>query len=521
MDNHRRGVVLLVVLIVVTILALATLGFAKLMLDEHSAAVTASRQSQARVFAESGAEVARQFLDRTGDEQQSAGGLYDNQQRFYNQKVAEEGSARERGRFTILAPKITDTAIEGTRYGLPDESTRINLTTILNYDSSSGSAISANTGSTGDDSTDNTGAHAILMGLPGMTDDVADAILDWIDADDTPREQGVESDYYGGLQPGYTPRNAPPVSIEELLLVKGVTPELLFGYDAVKLGYSSSDAVSGVISGVAQDGSMDHGWAQYLTLWSAESTLKSDGTPKINLNQTDMSTLYSQLSAVMDPSWAQFIVAYKLGGGTLDSGGNLVTSTTAQARNTISSPLDLIGVTVTPVPAEGGTATPLTNPFTSDTSAMNEYLPVLFANCTTIAGTGIPGGININQAPRIVLLTIPGMTSDLVDQIIAGRQPDPASSTSQADRTCPVWPLIEGIIPLAQMKSMLPYITAGGSVYRAQVIGKFDKGSQVGRLEVILDATQHPTRIVFWKDMSDLKDSVPFPGETSGASGEH
>jgi hypothetical protein len=71
------------------------------------------------------------------------------------------------------------------------------------------------------------------------------------------------------------------------------------------------------------------------------------------------------------------------------------------------------------------------------------------------------------------------------------------------------------------MKSMLPYITAGGSVYRAQVIGKFDKGSQVGRLEVILDATQHPTRIVFWKDMSDLKDSVPFPGETSGASGEH
>ena len=76
----------------------------------------------------------------------------------------------------------------------------------------------------------------MLMGLPGMTDDVADNILDWIDADDTARPNGVESQYYGQLNPPYQPRNGPPTSIEELLLVKGVTPELLFGRGRLRDG---------------------------------------------------------------------------------------------------------------------------------------------------------------------------------------------------------------------------------------------------------------------------------------------
>ena len=523
MNSGRRGVILLLVLIVVTMLALGSLGFAELMLNEHRAAQTASRQSQARTFAESGAEVARQFLDRDPNDIQTAGGFYDNAQRFSSQLVAEDDSPRDRGRFTILAPKIDDTVIEGVRYGLQDESAKINLATILTYDQSSGSSDGNDT------SADNTYSHTMLMGLPGMTDDVADAILDWIDPDDTPRDQGAESDFYGSLDHGYTPRDRAPTTIEELLLVKGVTPELLFGYDAVKMGYSSSDAVSGVISGVATDGSMDHGWAAYLTLWSAESTLNADGTPKINLNQTNMQTLYTQLASVIEPSWAEFIVAYRLGGGTADGGGNLDTSklSGAQARNTIGSMLDLVGaaaIQLTPASA-GNNATAgrrgasLKNPFTTDTAAMGQYLPELFDNCTTVSGKSIAGRININQAPRTVLLCIPGMTSDLADQIISNRQPDPAAAAAKPDQTCPAWPLIEGVMDLKTMKAMLPYITAGGSVYRAQIIGHFDKGNPVARLEVLLDATQHPTRVLFWKDMSHL--TVGFPGEVSGALGEH
>jgi hypothetical protein len=73
-------------------------------------------------------------------------------------------------------------------------------------------------------------------------------------------------------------------------------------------------------------------------------------------------------------------------------------------------------------------------------------------------------------------------------------------------------------VPLDTMKAMIPYITAGGSVYRAQIIGHFDKGNPVARLEVILDATQHPTRVVFWKDMSNAAIGFRFPGEISNSS---
>lgn len=59
---------------------------------------------------------------------------------------------------------------------------------------------------------------------------IVDAITDWVDSDD--QESGVEeteSSYYLSLQPPYTSKNAPMEFVEELLLVRGVTPELFFG----------------------------------------------------------------------------------------------------------------------------------------------------------------------------------------------------------------------------------------------------------------------------------------------------
>ena len=112
------------------------------------------------------------------------------------------------------------------------------MAAILNYDRSSGSAGGS------EPVAGNTYAHVMLMGLPGMTDDVADAILDWIDADDNPRPNGAESQYYLGLPLPYVPRNGPPVTIDELLLVRGVTPELLYGLDAAKMGLSTSASLA-------------------------------------------------------------------------------------------------------------------------------------------------------------------------------------------------------------------------------------------------------------------------------------
>ncbi len=60
-------------------------------------------------------------------------------------------------------------------------------------------------------------------------DIIADSVLDWIDTDDLVRLHGAESDYYQSLPNPYKAKNAPLDTLEELLLVKGVTPEILYG----------------------------------------------------------------------------------------------------------------------------------------------------------------------------------------------------------------------------------------------------------------------------------------------------
>jgi general secretion pathway protein K len=63
----------------------------------------------------------------------------------------------------------------------------------------------------------------------GQISDVADSIQDWIDPDDATKPAGAESDVYQGMTPPYNAKNAPMDSIEELQLIKGITPELFKG----------------------------------------------------------------------------------------------------------------------------------------------------------------------------------------------------------------------------------------------------------------------------------------------------
>jgi general secretion pathway protein K len=68
------------------------------------------------------------------------------------------------------------------------------------------------------------------LGVEGeWVDTIVDSILDWKDKDDLVRLHGAESDYYQSLPEPYKAKNADFDTIEELLMVKGVTRELLFG----------------------------------------------------------------------------------------------------------------------------------------------------------------------------------------------------------------------------------------------------------------------------------------------------
>lgn len=55
------------------------------------------------------------------------------------------------------------------------------------------------------------------------------AVADWEDADSLLHLDGAEGDYYAGLPVPYACKNAPMEHIEELLLVRGVTPDVFYG----------------------------------------------------------------------------------------------------------------------------------------------------------------------------------------------------------------------------------------------------------------------------------------------------
>jgi general secretion pathway protein K len=65
-------------------------------------------------------------------------------------------------------------------------------------------------------------------------DVVVDSILDWRDTDDFHRINGAENDYYQSLKEPYDCKNGNLDSIEELLLVRGMTPDLFYGKKTIK-----------------------------------------------------------------------------------------------------------------------------------------------------------------------------------------------------------------------------------------------------------------------------------------------
>ena len=113
-----------------------------------------------------------------------------------------------------------------------------------------------------------------LLGLPDMVEEIADAIIDWRDSDDTPSGGGVESGYYEGLTYGYWARNGPFRTIRELLLVKDVTEELFYGEDTNLNGRLDYNERDGQESPPSDDGDniLDVGWAAYLTCYPSGSS---------------------------------------------------------------------------------------------------------------------------------------------------------------------------------------------------------------------------------------------------------
>ncbi|HEX4590050.1 MAG TPA: hypothetical protein VH120_08990, partial [Gemmataceae bacterium] len=290
----RSGVVLIAVLVVVTLLLLAAYQYVDMMSAEHKAADTIVRAGQVRAAAASGVYYAAAMLaDKDTFTGTLGGNPYDNASIFQGVALGDSDVPRFQAKFSVVAPLSPDEAPSDSssfRYGVTDESGKINPNALMQIDPT-GKVL-----------------HDALMKLPNMTEDVADAIVDWIDPDDEPRANGAENSYYMGLSPGYRCKNGPLDSLEELLLVRGVTPDLLFGTDRNRNGAPDPDE--------ADDGSGAEGvrgWSAYLTVYTRERNVDSDGNPRININDTDTATLQQNLTqALGDQTLVDFIMAYRM-----------------------------------------------------------------------------------------------------------------------------------------------------------------------------------------------------------------
>ncbi len=502
-SSTRRATVLLVVLVVIVLLALAAYTLVEMCVAENEASNRFGRAAQARAFAESGIDMAITILSDPTERLQPD--FATNRPDALSAVLMRQSDVpRGRGRFSVVAGDTNDATSKALRFGLTDESGKLNLNSLVSWQANSALGL-----------TDAT-ARNFLLNLPYMTNDLADSILDFIDADDTARQYGAESDYYTNLSPPYRAANGPLQSLDDLLLVKGVTPALLFGEDLNRNGVMDpGEDANG-------DGVFDRGWSAYLTVNSAERNVQQDGSSRINVNQTDLPALYDALVGTLGDKQAQYIVAYRMYGPTSSGGQNTKNQPSSNKNtgptvmrgglqlpmppstgsHTISSLYQLIGGTVT----VKGQRKPMTSPFLSAQTQIASYLPEMLDKLSLSDDLFVKGRINVNKAPIQILLGLPKMTEQMSTQIVAAQTSGSTTLTTntQSPRATNAWLVTEGVCSATTMQSLDPYLTSRGDIYRVQSVGFFDEGGPVVRLEATIDAAVQPPRILNLRDLSEL-----------------
>ena len=113
-----------------------------------------------------------------------------------------------------------------------------------------------------------------LMAAVGINkvdaDIITDSLMDWRDADNLHRPNGAEDDYYQTLNPPYKAKNGRMDTVEELLLVRGVTRDYYYGH-----AERTPEGTAG----------FRYGLSRYFTVYSTN--------PRINVNYADVEVLMS------------------------------------------------------------------------------------------------------------------------------------------------------------------------------------------------------------------------------------
>ena len=205
--NNDRGIALMLVLLFVVLLAAIVTDFMYRMHVEASLVIAHTSDHDAYLAAKSGVATSMSILhaDRIANIEESTefGGVYDGLEEAWAQPASVSSYNEDMVNITIT-----------------DEYGKINLNALV-FESADGVEVV--------NATLEQIVRDIFTLFIGMEEDPTDLILDWLDSDDDVRELGGESDYYEGLTPPFSSKNGPFDSIEELLLLPGITPEVYFG----------------------------------------------------------------------------------------------------------------------------------------------------------------------------------------------------------------------------------------------------------------------------------------------------
>ncbi|HMO34978.1 MAG TPA: type II secretion system protein GspK, partial [Gemmatales bacterium] len=518
----RRGAVLITVLVVIVVLLLIAYQYLNLMNAESNASIVSGRLAQSRHLADSGVHYAAFALafpqtlglsDSPDSYRVWSGNVYNNPDLFHFRPI--NGPNGIRGYFSIVTPSdpMDPNNTMGFRYGVEDENGKINLNAIRQL-------IKQN-------SSNRTLIETLIKAIPTLNEDQAMAVVNWTEEGGT--TDSAEASYYSSL--GYQSKGGPFDTTDELLLVMGWTPRQLYGNDKNRNGRLDPDENDG-------SNQVDLGLQRYFTVYSREMNVDSTGQQRINLSNSNLQELKTQLDAAVGEELANFILLVRASQAApqaqaiatlqLASAQNLPTGFTYRdnklqveigsisARQDFKnlSLWDLVDTAFAYRPrnpnGQPGLPALISSPLlTSNKETLRTSLNALLDKCSTTGDLEIPARININTCPADVLMAM-GINEADTEKLLSYRPtPDMDPSLIPYYKT-PAWLVTEAELNPTVVKLFGQFITTYSQVYRFHVVGYYEfRGPQV-RLEVVVDANNGRPRILHWRDLTDLGKGYHF-----------
>ncbi|MFM7057923.1 MAG: hypothetical protein ACKO2P_13465 [Planctomycetota bacterium] len=504
-----NGFTLLLVLVAVMLLSFAVYAFSSLMATSVAAGRTGAMHLQRRQLAESAMELAVRQV-QSGDLQPG------------REPLLLELPDGTQAVLAVLPQWPADRS--RPVFGLQNESAKLNLNTLPTQPSRRQQALRR------------------LTSIPGLSDALASAIMDWLDPDDEPSENGVEVSWYLAQSPPRLPANGPFRELRELLQVRGMTPELLYGEDRNANGLLDPEEDDGPHSEPPDnsDGVLQGGLSDYLTTVSAESSGSRDGTVQIWLNNPDLTRLYDQIQAKYGSEAALFLTAGRAVGITWlddvrpDEGADQEIrrlERLEQARERLNAQLGLnpiTGLDNSPAASSrggmrldrkavfqfrslldvfggqvratiSGKDQLIESPWTADAATIERLLPEFEQVFTVTNDAVIDGRINVNLASEPVLASLPGLSSA---QARAIHQLQPKYDGSEQPGFATIaWLLSRGVLSAGELRAIAPLITTRGSVVSGLAVGQLQKTPAAAAFQFLCDCTGRRPRILWIRDL--------------------